>query len=332
MASVAHCRALMRIVADDLRIDLRSVETTDLDFFAANPPSSIDAVGQSVNDVFAELIQNGPQDVDTYFSCLASLFKARVKFETIQRKQPLPTLEQVGPRGLVQYGQTPSPRALTALLIWRKWFFDFDNRAAQETGYLFEPILAASIGGVPFSSAKSPIRRSSGSGGRQVDCVRDTMAYEFKLRVTIAASGQGRWAEEVSFPHESRQSGFTPILIVFDGTPNPKLAELVRAFETVGGHSFVGVDAWAHLEDAAGPTMREFLERYIRKPLDDLLSNGVDERALPALRASIDGSGALTFAMGDEQWSVERSPDPMLADVEVQELPEDVDDLAPGNE
>ena len=33
------------------------------------------------------------------------------------------------------------------------------------------------------------------------------------------------------------------------------------------------------------------------------------------LRASIDGSGALTFAMGDEQWSVERSPDPLLAGV-----------------
>ena len=59
--------------------------------------------------------------------------------------------------------------------------------------------------------------------------------------------------------------------------PDERLRTTSRQIdETVGGHSFVGVDAWAHLEDAAGPTMREFLERYIRKPLDDLLSNGVD--------------------------------------------------------
>jgi hypothetical protein len=31
-----------------------------------------------------------------------------------------------------------------------EWLYDIDNRSAQETGYLFEPILAAAIGGIPY--------------------------------------------------------------------------------------------------------------------------------------------------------------------------------------
>ncbi len=68
-----------------------------------------------------------------------------------------------------------------------------DNRAAQETGYLFEPIIANAIGGVSLSAAKSPIRRYRDPDRyRQVDCIRDKLAYEIKMRVTIAASGKGR--------------------------------------------------------------------------------------------------------------------------------------------
>lgn len=58
---------------------------------------------------------------------------------------------------------------------------------------LFEPILAAALGGVPFPAKKSPVKRAEDpTKGRQVDCVVDRDAYEFKIRVTIAASGQGR--------------------------------------------------------------------------------------------------------------------------------------------
>ena len=44
------------------------------------------------------------------------------------------------PRGLLQYGGM-SPKTLAGFLLWRKWIFDIDNRAGQETGYLFEPII-----------------------------------------------------------------------------------------------------------------------------------------------------------------------------------------------
>ena len=76
-----------------------------------------------------------------------------MKYANILRLQPIPTMDQVGPRGLLQYGSF-SAEALTAFLLWRKWIFDIDNRAGQETGYLFEPIIAAAIGGTPASTCK----------------------------------------------------------------------------------------------------------------------------------------------------------------------------------
>ena len=165
-------------------------------------------------------------DADTYFACLARLQKARLKYSRILAAQPVPTMDQVGPLALLQYGQMPD-RALAGLLLWRKCLFDIDNRAGQETGYLFEPIIANAIGGVPCSSRDSPVRRQlDTSRGRQVDCLRGNHAYEFKIRLTIAASGQGRWQEELDFPTDCRHCGYKPILIVLDPTPNPRLEEL----------------------------------------------------------------------------------------------------------
>ena len=79
---------------------------------------------------------------------------------------------QVSPRALVEYGGL-QPDALASWLTWRKWFYDLDNRAAQETGYLFEPILAAALGGEAKGAKNSPIKRTDdASKGRQVDCWR----------------------------------------------------------------------------------------------------------------------------------------------------------------
>ncbi len=202
-------------------------------------------------------------DADTFFACLASLHKRRLKYERILQTQPIPTIEQVGPRGLLQYG-TLEAKALTGLLFWRKWFFDIDNRAGQETGYLFEPIIAHAIGGVPFSAKASPVRRASDpKKGRQVDCVRGKQAYEFKIRVTIASSGQGRWQEELEFPVDCRKSGYAPVLVVLDATANPKLAQLESAFLAQRGKVYKGEAAWRHLDEAAGQTMALFLEKYV---------------------------------------------------------------------
>ncbi len=274
-----------------------------------------------------EQLAREAEDVVTFFACLAKLQRARVKYAKILRVQPIPTLEQVGPRGLLQFG-TMSPRALTGLLLWRKWIYDIDNRAAQETGYVFEPIIAHSIGGVPYSAAKSPIKRKGeGKKGRQVDCLRDDDAYEIKLRVTIAASGQGRWREEFEFPEDCEASGYTPVLVVFDGTENEKLTQLRAKFEAHGGRVFVGVDAWAHLDEQAGPTMAVFLEKYVRVPLDALLKEVPDPDALPELRLRM-SAGRITISVGGEGSPIDREDDADWGDDET--LPEDVDDTMAG--
>jgi len=143
------------------------------------------------------------KDFKTYLRCLSELHKRRRKYSLILHAQPMPTMVQVSPRSLIEYGNV-DPQALASWLTWRKFFYDLDNRAAQETGYLFEPILAAAIGGEPQGPRALLVSRTGDeSEGRQVDCwkadgVNKPLAYEFKLRVTIAASGQGRFREEIS--------------------------------------------------------------------------------------------------------------------------------------
>lgn len=210
------------------------------------------------------------QDFVTYFKCLCEMHKRRVKYDLILSRQPMPTSDQIAPRVLLEYGATDAA-ILATWMTWRKWLFDLDNRAGQETGYLFEPILAASLGGVSYGASKSPIRRRGDAAkGRQVDCIVDRDAYEFKIRVTIAASGQGRFAEELTFVEDCVASDYRPVLIVLDPTSNPRLGELSRAFVNAGGVIFIGEDAWAHLEERAGPTMATFLEQYVRRPISQI--------------------------------------------------------------
>ena len=276
------CSFVVATVARDLGLlsNFPELPQSFADFFDDTGPHEITFSGSTFIDILETLLEKAP-DADTYFDCLCRLLKARLKFANIFRHQPIPTMEQVGPRALLQYGQM-SPDALAAFLFWRKWLFDIDNRAGQETGYLFEPIIASAIGGAPFSSTRSPIRRVlDPSKGRQVDCIRDSLAYEFKLRVTIAASGQGRWQEELDFPKDCRESGFTPVLIVFDSTSNPKLDQLTSVFHQHNGKAYVGRDAWRHLGSAAGSTMKSFLDKYIREPISDVLENS--PQSLPEL-------------------------------------------------
>lgn len=247
-------------------------------------------------------------EADTYLFCLGSLLKAKLKYERILRAQPLPTVEQVGPRSLLQFGQLQPP-ALAAFLFWRKWIFDIDNRAGQETGYLFEPIVARSIGGVPYGAKNSPVRRDGTGKGRQVDCIvgsneDDRRAYELKLRVTIAASGQGRWDEELSFPNDCEKSGFKPVLVVFDDTENEKLAALCKRFEEFGGETHIGPGAWLHLEQKAGPTMSKFLENYVRQPINEVLEQAPDH--LPQITFEMNET-QLSISVGDEHLNIIRN-------------------------
>ncbi|MFN0020706.1 MAG: hypothetical protein ACKVP0_20805 [Pirellulaceae bacterium] len=294
-------------------------------FFTDADLSQLGVTGHDPYKLFERLIEAN-SDADTYFACLGTLHKARLKYERILSTQPIPTLEQVGPRGLLQYGKLTG-EALAGFLFWRKWFFDIDNRAGQETGYLFEPIIAYALGGTPAPAKKSPVKRHADSKkGRQVDCILDLKAYEFKIRVTIAASGQGRWQEELDFPVDCKQSGYIPVLVCMDSTPNPKLDTLVQAFLAQGGEVHVGEDAWRHLDDVAGETMSRFIERYVRLPIQDLLSKSAVQ--LPDLNARWRES-VIEIRIGKELLSIPRSPRAAEA-VEEDEMPEDADEGIPG--
>lgn len=320
-------KALLHVSARDLGIaGFSSPAALDLgELFEVDPPSTFFFEDdEDVLDTFERFIDATEGDGDTYFACMGMLHKARLKYEKILKSQPIPTMEQVGPRGLLQYGAMEGA-SLSGLLLWRKWMYDIDNRAAQETGYLFEPIMANAIGGASAPSSKSPVRRRSDKKkGRQVDVVKGTDAYEIKLRVTIAASGQGRWREELDFPLDCIESGYVPNLMVLDGTPNAKLIELARAFKDAGGSAYVGEEAWNHLEEAAGPIMATFIDKYVKEPLQDLLDSTPIENKLPPLSLAQTQHG-IRFDVGDESWTVPRKHvDADLATGD-DEIPDDFD-------
>jgi hypothetical protein len=298
------CAYLIGRIAHDLELaeHFPEIPAQLAPFFASVDLDSLRLAVESPRGLFERLVSLNA-DADMFFACLAALHKARLKYETILETQPIPTLEQVGPRGLLQYGKL-TPSALAGLLFWRKWFYDIDNRAGQETGYLFEPVIAHAIGGTPAPANSSPVKRATNkSKGRQVDCLRERRAYELKIRVTIAASGQGRWREELDFPVDCRESGYVPVLVVLDGTSNPKLTELSAAFEREGGEVYTGDLAWEHLESLAGDTMSRFLDKYVRAPINKLIEE--EPTALPELTARL-GAGTLLITVGDEALSINR--------------------------
>lgn len=321
------CAYLVCRIAHDLGLQKKFPESPQNlpPFFEVEDLDSLVVEGVDARDLFERLVQQN-SDADMYFACLSTLHKARLKYETILETQPIPTLEQVGPRGLLQYGKI-GPAALTGLLFWRKWFFDIDNRAGQETGYLFEPVIAYAVGGTPVPAKNSPIKRHKDNRkGRQVDCLLGKKAYELKIRVTIAASGQGRWREELDFPIDCKESGYKPVLVVLDSTPNPKLSELERAFFGQDGEVYKGTAAWEHLDNLAGPTMSLFLENYVRGPIDRLIKEA--PQTLPKFVATM-SDDSIFISVGDETFRIVRRESDIGED-QHDEAPDDIGDNIPG--
>ena len=225
-------------------------------------------------------------DFGLFIENLSALHRRRVKYRRILSTQPMPNMDQIGPRVLLEYGGCDTT-LLANWMVWRKWIYDIDNRSAQETGYLFEPLLASCLGGEPVGSRNSPVKRLDSNGqptskGRQIDCLVPTnnRTYELKLRVTIAASGQGRFGEELSFPVESQAAGFIPVLLVLDPTPSPRLTELSNKFLESGGEFYQGEDAWEHMEHEAGEVVSIFIENYIKPAIQD-----IEEIEMPVLQS-----------------------------------------------
>ncbi len=84
----------------------------DLPWFTASDPTitSFDVV---------DLLDAGvrlDEDFMTYLNCLCELHKRRRKYGLILQKQPLPTMVQVSPRALMEYGPDFPPEALAWVL------------------------------------------------------------------------------------------------------------------------------------------------------------------------------------------------------------------------
>lgn len=129
----------------------------------------------------------------------------------------------------------------------------------------------------------------------------------------------------MEFPRDCEASGYKPVLVVLDPTPNPKLDELQRAFLASGGESYIGNSAWNHLGAVAGPTMSRFLEIYVHQPLQDLVEQTPHD--LPELRIKTEAD-KIILEIGAEYLMIQRSfTDNVIS--EQGALPEDVDEGGP---
>lgn len=308
---------LLIITATDLDIplvnDILSKNNKLPSFYEATiPPMLSEELSALDTDaILQELAHLCEQQADArlYFTNLCAILKRRVKYQRILSAQPKPTMDQIGPRSLLEYGVIPVD-LLGNWMMWRKWIFDVDNRSGQETGYLFEPVLASCMGGTSVGSRNSPVKRvdekgNQTSGGRQIDCldVDGKVAYEFKLRVSIAASGQGRFAEELSFPDECKAAGLTPVLIVLDPTPSNRLTELKAAFEAADGTTHID-DAWVFVEEKAGACMSKFIERYLRPVLTQMATY---DNITPKPLTLTWETNSISLASEGESFTIERA-------------------------
>jgi hypothetical protein len=291
------------------------------EFFDVRETSEWEALGVDPAPAVAWLEAQDANNA-VYLELLLRLFVRRVKYRRILSTQAFATSDQVGPRTLLEHGFLSEP-ALGVLVVWRKWMMDVDNRAGQETGYLYDAIVARALGGTAFGARNSPIKRKprpgtqESPGRRQVDCVvedgTNAYAYEVKIRITDAASRQGRLNEELAFPADCRFSDHIPRLLVFDPTPCDTLTQVLEAFEAEGGESYLGQDAYDHIGETAGPAQAEFLRRYVAEPLkryEDTLPDFGAGRALVDLKLSAAPDEIRLEVQGESPYVIPREVDP----------------------
>lgn len=128
------------------------------------------------------------------------------------------------------------------------------------------------------------------------------------------------------FPIDCKESGYIPVLVVLNSTPNPKLAELERAFRDQNGEVYKGDAACEHLDNLAGPTMSLFLENYVRGPIDRLIAEAPQK--LPKFVAKMSDND-ISISIGDESLRIVRH-DTTFEENQRDEAPEDIGDNIPG--
>lgn len=219
---------------------------------------------------FVGLYLEAEEKIDDFlaaFDLVYEVVKRRLRFQWIEENQEMPEEGQLANRAVLENG-FKDPKATIANILWRKFWGTIDNRSAAEAGYLTEKVITSCLCGESYSDKDSPITRfGEGKQGRQIDCIVEDLAYEVKTRVTGAASGRGRSRDELELPKDCRDSGYTPVLMVMDGTPCSALDQMVAAYEGAGGHTYVGLAAWEHLRQEASSNINKVVEDLILRPM-----------------------------------------------------------------
>ena len=212
------------------------------------------------------------QGFDVTLACLCELHKRRVKFSRFRETQPLPDINDMASTILMEFGGTP-PAEFASWLVWLQRNYYIENRANQVASHLFKTIMAMALGGETFEAGASPIRcAQDASRGRHVGCVVGRRAYAFMYHLTDATSEKGRFREELRFAEDCKASGYEPILLVLEGERCRKAEIMSETFLANGGEALIGREAWEHLAAEAGPTMSRFLDRFIRAPMDTVVT------------------------------------------------------------
>lgn len=220
--------------------------------------------------LFLEAMEIIP-DFGRAFESLCEIHKRRLKFARIREEQTLPDVTDLAPRGMLMSGFS-SATALAASLKVGKHVYDIDNRAAQEAAYLFMKVIANGMGGSYCSGVRSPVRRSTGDRKRRpVDILIDRKAYDFKCRMTEAASRRARFDDELMFPRDCYASGYQPVLLALHQLPGDRTEALVEAYARYDGETYIGSDAWDHVSQHAGPTMARFLDIYVLDRINQVI-------------------------------------------------------------
>ena len=230
---------------------------------------------------FTKIFLEAKKKIDGFervFETLCELHKRRLKMKNIRATKAMPSASELSFRGLLAEPGVPADILATQLSVG-KYFYDLDNRQAQESALLFNLIVANCLGGKQHTGKTSPIMCAENNyRGRAVDCIKGQRAYDFKARLTEAPSRRARLSDEIKFPRDCNLSGYTPILLAFHQDPGVSTQRLIDAYERYGGMVMIGNDAWFHIRKEAGPAMSKFLDKYVISRLSEI--EAVDRPAL----------------------------------------------------
>jgi hypothetical protein len=89
------------------------------EFFEVVDPGDWERLDVDSRETVDWLLQKDPQNA-VYLELLIRLFARRLKYRRILNTQAFPTIDQVGPRMLLEHGLLDEG-ALSSLVVWRKW-------------------------------------------------------------------------------------------------------------------------------------------------------------------------------------------------------------------